>query len=114
MKAIILSLLLIISLVFAVQPVSKTNRMDREDKDESVIKTQPAPVVKGEIESNSEAKSLKNEKQDRIEDADSNYVNDRREDDLLQIKHLKSKFKDLFKSSTKDKEERHKKPKPKK
>ncbi|MEO0128923.1 MAG: hypothetical protein ABIL07_07740 [candidate division WOR-3 bacterium] len=101
MDKIILATLLFFALTWAVQPVSKTDKVNKE------------PVKKIQIHNNEENKEdtkpiqmkdrePRDSKNDHFIDADSNNVNDQREDDLLKIKQLKTKFKDLFKKDTED------------
>jgi hypothetical protein len=86
MKTCIL-LLFVASLVFAVQTVPRGTITQGGDKtnNESVMKESPHYFVQKQTKG-----------QDHFEDADSNSVNDQREDDFQKIKKLNSKFKDKY------------------
>uniref|UniRef100_A0A7V1EJ44 Uncharacterized protein n=1 Tax=candidate division WOR-3 bacterium TaxID=2052148 RepID=A0A7V1EJ44_UNCW3 len=99
MNRIILTISLFFALIWAVQPVSRTEKTDKE------------PVIKIQIQEDkgnqedTKVIQIKNKepgdsKNDHFIDTDSNNVNDQREDDLLKIKQLKTKFKELFKKET--------------
>ncbi len=84
----ILILLVFVGLLIAVEPVPK----DKVNK-KSERKTEKVEKVKkiGKV-------TVKKDKarKDYFLDADSNAVNDQREEDYLKIKKLNSKFRDLF------------------
>ncbi|MEO0095139.1 MAG: hypothetical protein ABIL46_01580 [candidate division WOR-3 bacterium] len=108
MNKIILSIFLFIVLNWAVQPVSKTDRSDRE----SVTKIQ---IHNKENQEDTKPIQIRNKepsdsKNDHFIDNDSNNVNDQREDDLLKIKQLKTKFRDLFKKEKDTETQPSKKP----
>ncbi len=99
MNKLIILIFSLCTIIWAVQPVAKTNRTDEE------------PVIKIHTNKNSEheenTKSIKirnkepeDSHNDHFIDTDSNNINDQREDDLLKIKQLKIKLKDLFKKDT--------------
>ena len=96
-------LLFLGSLLFAVQPVVRnTNRTTRNDdkiKNEDVVKENKDDKVI--IKKDDKDDDKNNDKKDRFQDADSNGVNDQREDDLQKIKNLNTKFKDLIKKTDK-------------
>ncbi len=96
------------SLLFAVQPVRRDDRVKSSDRDN---RAEAEEVVK-ESKDSRDAKGGKNivhikndkndDRKDRFLDADSNSINDLREDDLLKIKNLNSKFRDLIKKTDKE------------
>jgi hypothetical protein len=100
MKKCIL-LLFVATMVFAVQTVPRNTTTDSNDKtsNESIIKESPHYFVQ---------KQTQNKSQDRFEDADSNSVNDQREDDFQKIKKLNSKFKDKYQQKDAVKNEKNK------
>jgi hypothetical protein len=100
MKKFIL-LLFVATMVFAVQTVPRSTTTDSNDKTnkESVIKESPHYFVQ---------KQTQNKGQDRFEDADSNSVNDQRENDFQKIKTLNSKFKDKYQKKDAVKNEKNK------
>lgn len=105
MKRMALLSIIFISISFAVKPVSKST-----DKENKVDTERPREIIQIEKADNAERKETEekvftNHREDRFEDADSNNVNDQREDDLLKIKQLKTKFKDLLKSFSNNKKE---------
>ncbi len=90
------------SLLFAVKSVPRTETADEEKE----TKTE---IVNEEKAKKPNDHKVKTDKKDHFKDADSNSVNDNREDDLQMIKQLKTKFKDLFRKKTSDKQEEPKK-----
>ncbi len=112
MNRIILIISLFFAFIWAVQPVSRTDKNDKE----SVIKIQ----IQGDKGNKEDTKviQIKNKepgdsKNDHFIDTDSNNVNDQREDDLLKIKQLKTKFKELFKKETESQPSKKPSPRPK-
>lgn len=100
MKKCIL-LLFVATMVFAVQTVPRGTTSDSDDKtNNKSIKESPHYFVE---------KQTQNKGQDRFEDADSNSVNDQREDDFQKIKKLNSKFKDKYQKKDAVKNEKNKK-----
>ncbi len=94
MKRLIV-LIFLASLLFAVETVPRT----KTTGDEGTAKG------KTEVVTSEQAKKSKSEKEkDSIIDADSNSVNDQREDDLQKIRLLKSRFRDLFKKKAEEPE----------
>lgn len=91
-----IAFLFIIALVaaFAVNPRPKTP-VAKDKSDAAEVKTELKEAEKVD-------KNDKND--DRFHDADSNGVNDQREDDFKNIKELKSKHKDKDQSRDKDKD----------
>ncbi len=98
MNRIILAISLFFAFIWAVQPVSKTDKTNKE------------PAIKIQIQHDKENQEdtkvikIKNKEpsdsnNDLFIDTDSNNVNDQREEDLLKIKQLKTKFKDLLKKT---------------
>ncbi|MEO0227193.1 MAG: hypothetical protein ABIL70_03980 [candidate division WOR-3 bacterium] len=112
MKRFLLPLLFLISLSIAVRPVSRNDDLKNNKPDVRIQnplnENEPRDGTKEEIQQIEEIKN-QTEKDDRFQDADSNNVNDQREDDLLKIKQLKTKFKDLFRKFTAPKKEESKK-----
>ncbi|MGB9719966.1 MAG: hypothetical protein ACPL28_00595 [bacterium] len=105
MNRIILTIIFILSSLWAIQPVPKTEKTSTDTK--PGIETE----VQGNESENTEQKKTiihktSSSKNDQFVDVDSNNVNDQREDDLLRIKQLKTKFKDLFKKENKETESR--------
>ncbi len=82
------------SLLFAVETVPRTKTTGDET---SKGKTEVVVTEKTR-------KSKSEKEKDSIIDADSNSVNDQREDDLQKIKWLKSRFRDLFKKQAEESE----------
>jgi len=83
------------SLIFAVETVPRTKTAGDDETSKG----------KTEVVTSEKAKKSKSEKEkDSIVDADSNSVNDQREDDLQKIKWLKSRFRDLFKKKAEESE----------
>ncbi len=114
MKKFIL-LIFIVSCLFAVKTVPRAKKNDDHKTSEVITEIVTEEKEKTQITH----KAKKEKKKDRFQDADSNSVNDQREDDLQKIKWLKTKFKDLkdlFKKKTPDKtkESSDKKSKPQK
>lgn len=83
----------IASLLFAVKPVPRAKKKDDDKKSKVKIET----VVERKNEEKNDNKDKKEKEKDHFKDADSNSVNDQREDDLQKIKLLKTKHKDLLK-----------------
>jgi len=87
----------VFGLLFAVKPVYKEgeekNNLKQGSKLEMRIHNEEDKAAKAE-------KKIKQERKDQFQDADSNSVNDSREDDLQRIKWLKTKFKDLLKEKS--------------
>lgn len=94
MKRISLVLVIALAAGFAVTPRSKTTPVkDKPDAKEIKIELkEPDKVDKGD------------KRDDHFDDADSNGVNDQREDDFRNIKELKSKHKDKDRDKDRDKE----------
>uniref|UniRef100_A0A7V3RIN9 Uncharacterized protein n=1 Tax=candidate division WOR-3 bacterium TaxID=2052148 RepID=A0A7V3RIN9_UNCW3 len=95
MNKVFLTILIISNLIWAIQPVPKEEKLKKDDKPLIIFKNnydfhkpEEPPVV---------MKERKEQKNDQFIDTDSNNVNDQRENDLLKIKRLKKKFKDIFK-----------------
>ena len=82
-------LILIAGLMFAVKPVPRKDH-NKESKQKSKFSIES--VIKG-LKKIVDKKGDK-EKDDHFQDADSNGVNDQREDDFQKIKQLKTKHKD--------------------
>jgi len=108
----ILTISLFFALIWAVQPVSRKDKTDKEP----VIKIQ----IQGDKENQEDTKVIQSKnkesgdsKNDHFIDTDSNNVNDQREDDLLKIKQLKTKFKELFKKETELQPSKKPSPRPK-
>lgn len=101
MKKCIL-LLFAATMVFAVQTVPRGTTTDSDDKtnNKSIIKEPSHYFVQ---------KQTQKKGQDRFEDADSNSVNDQREDDFQKIKKLNSKFKDKYQKDDAVRNEKNKK-----
>jgi hypothetical protein len=101
MKQCIL-LLFVATMVFAVQTVPRgaTTDSDNKTNNESTMEESPHHFVQ---------KQTQHKSQDRFEDADSNSVNDQREDDFQKIKKLNSKFKDKYQKKDAVKDEKNKK-----
>jgi hypothetical protein len=101
MKKFIL-LIFIASLLFAVQPVPRKNKTssDNKPKINVVNKGKPSYYTQN---------PAKTKGHDRFEDADSNSINDKREDDFQKIKKMNSKFKDKYKKKDTDKKGKPKK-----
>jgi hypothetical protein len=141
MKILLLTLLLLLSVSFAVQPVPKPARNVRDsdntktvvnneevDKDKSAVKNDNDNKAGNDerdkevkIDLKGKIKNITDRNGDKIIDVDSNNVNDQREKDFDKIKQLESKFKDLFKrdkdankDSNKDKNNDTRKDEPKK
>ncbi len=113
MRRLLLLLFLLVGSSLAVRPVSKNSHLKDEKTDIQIInrKENEDGIRKEAARVQVEKVKNQNEREDRFEDADSNNVNDQREEDLLKIKQLKTKFKDLFKkSSAPRREERQKRP----
>jgi len=121
MKKIFIILMVIVGLSLAVQPVSQ--HKNEGDIENTNIKIDPGEEHKDD-KANKQTKieikiidkkgdNIDNGK-DSIQDADSNNINDQREDDLLKIKWIKIKFKDLFKKEPVKKTEPKKPIKPEK
>jgi len=116
MKILLLTLLLLLSLSFAVQPVPKSARNVKDDDNtKTVMKNEEAGKDKNTVKNDDKDKVDNDEKDkevkinlkgkiknitdrngDKVIDVDSNNVNDQREKDFDKIKQLESKFKDLF------------------
>jgi len=102
MNRILLTIIFILGSLWAVKPVIRNEKPDENEKKpviqiqipkESKENTEQKKTIEPKVK---EQKNLNN-KNDQFIDADSNNVNDQREDDLLKIKQLKTKFRDLFK-----------------
>ena len=103
-----LLLIFLTSLLFAVKQVPRTKKANDDKK--SKIKVEK--VVTVDKKNPSKDKHEQAKKKDHFKDADSNGVNDNREDDFQKIKKLNSKFKDQLKRKTADKRSgKKKKPK---
>lgn len=101
MNRILLSIIFILGSSWAVKPVPRIEKTDEDKK--PVIQIQiPDENKEDQKEQNNNSLEInkpknQNNKNDQFIDSDSNNVNDQRENDLLKIKQLKNKFKDLFK-----------------
>ncbi len=100
MNRIIIAIIFIAGYLWAIQPVHRNEKTGQTD--EPKIKIPVAEAEKNDI-NHDDVKIIKsnnqkttNNKNDQFIDADSNNVNDQRENDLLKIKQLKTKLKDLF------------------
>jgi hypothetical protein len=126
MKKLLMLLIFAASITFAVKPVPRATDESKTDKPVVTIQEQKDgdQNVEGDVKNvmtkndnnekdkdkdkdkNKDKTQIKNKppvnKDDKIVDIDSNNVNDQRENDLLKIKQLKSKFQDLFKKKPAD------------
>uniref|UniRef100_A0A7C4X8W8 Uncharacterized protein n=1 Tax=candidate division WOR-3 bacterium TaxID=2052148 RepID=A0A7C4X8W8_UNCW3 len=93
MIRIIIILSLFLSITFAIKPVMREDNQ----KEKSSLKIEIPKTKDLEPKGQTEIEIKNIDKEDQFQDVDSNNVNDQREDDLLKIKQLKTKFKDLFK-----------------
>lgn len=113
MKKLLLISTLVFGLSFGVKPVPRDRGEDKQDKPgikiESVIQ-KLIGETKGDVVENDSQGKVPDKNDDHFQDVDSNSVNDQRENDLLKIKQLKTKFKDLLKKKPIDKNEEPKKP----
>ena len=98
MKKIIV-LIFIGSLLFAIKPVPKDEKA--ADKENSKIKAET--VIKEQIKKQGVYKIEKDSRKDIFEDADSNSINDQREDDFQKIKRLKTRREKSFNIFKKEK-----------
>ncbi len=104
MNRIFLSIIFILGSLWAVKPVPRIEKTDEDKK--PVIQIQiPDENKEDQKEQNNNSLETnkpknQNNKNDQFIDSDSNNVNDQRENDLLKIKQLKNKFKDLFKKDS--------------
>ncbi|MEO0137190.1 MAG: hypothetical protein ABIL40_05780 [candidate division WOR-3 bacterium] len=96
MKKISLILAFFFTLTWAIQPVPRGDKTHPEAtmKMKSAGEEPQGSTIQ-KIEKQN--KELDTAHDDHFIDTDSNNVNDQREEDLLKIKQLKNKFKDLFK-----------------
>ncbi|MGQ9701507.1 MAG: hypothetical protein ACUVQT_03515 [bacterium] len=101
MNRLLLSIIFVLSSLWAVKPVTRIEK-PAEDK-KPVIQIQNLQKNKEDNQNHNNDTLILNEskdqsnKNDQFIDVDSNNVNDQRENDLLKIKQLKTKIKDLFK-----------------
>ncbi|MEO0206828.1 MAG: hypothetical protein ABIL22_09185 [candidate division WOR-3 bacterium] len=105
MNKLILIIILLLSSLWAVQPVPKDEKTTTDTKPSIRIQVPDNDREDAEQKKTVVHKTPSN-KNDQFIDADSNNVNDQREDDLLKIKQLKTKLKDLFKKDNKGTEPR--------
>jgi hypothetical protein len=90
----------VISSLWAVQPVPKNEKSVNNEK--PAIKIQISDENNEDEQEKTVTPKSHTKKNDQFIDLDSNNVNDQREDDLLKIKQLKTKFKDLLKKNSKE------------
>ncbi|MCX7995865.1 MAG: hypothetical protein N3A65_08890 [candidate division WOR-3 bacterium] len=106
MKKIFLIAILLLNLVWAIQPVARKEK--KNDEPAAIFEERQSDTDTRRIEI--KIKDAYESKGDQFVDTDSNNVNDQREDDLLRIKQLKIKLKDLFKKEKEKESKPFKKP----
>ncbi len=100
MDRIILAIIFIAGYLWAIQPVPKNEKTGQTDEPKTklhVAKSEKTDINHDDariIKSNNQ--NTTNNRNDQFVDVDSNNVNDQRENDLLKIKQLKTKLKELF------------------
>lgn len=101
MKRILLGMIFILGSLWAVKPVAKIEKTNEDKKPVIQIpipdESKEDPKVENDDTPEINKPKSQNNKNDQFIDIDSNNVNDQRENDLLKIKQLKTKFKDLLK-----------------
>ncbi len=103
-------LILIASLLFAVKRVPRTEGTNDEAKSKVKVET----VQHKENKKQTDSKERIDKKKDHFKDADSDGINDQREDDFQKIKQLKKKPRDVKRKTVEKKKSSEKSSKTKK